>query len=319
MNKEQLIKQFLAKPYALDMGANKLAKWWDVDPQLIKEARRIVRQAMKGSPNKEKKEDRLPKILLFDIETSPLEAYVYQKSVWRSNINDDQVISEWFMLSWSARFLNSDITLSDVSKPKEVLNEDDNRICRSLWKLLDEADMVITHNGFHFDIPNISTRFLVNELNPPSSYSTIDTLQVAKKQFGFTHNSLNGLAKTLGFEPKMKTDFQLWKDCKNGDPKALEYMEQYNRYDVELLELVYLKLRPWILGHPNVGLYLENDQPVCPVCGSSHLKWNGKYVYTSVSKFKALVCEDCNYARIRTRTNEFPKEKRKQLVTTIYR
>lgn len=314
MDKDQLIQQFMAKPYALNMGANKLAKWWDADPGDVREARKAARKAIRVQRG-----GLMPKILLFDIETSPLEAYVYQKAVWRSNIRDEQIISEWFMLSWSARFLHSEETLSDVLTSEEVLKEDDQRISKSLWKMLDEADIVIAHNGDAFDVPNINTRFLIHDFDPPSPYKTIDTMRVAKKQFGFTHNSLNGLAQALGFEPKMETNFQLWKDCKLGSDKALEYMEKYNKYDVELLELVYLKLRPWIAGHPNVGLYLESEVPVCPACGSTDLNWTGKYVYTSVSKFENLRCNKCRYARIRTRVNDYPKDRRKQLVTTIYR
>lgn len=317
MNKEQIIKQFLDKPYALDMGANKLAKWWHSSPQLIKESRRVVRKAMQESLKDTERP--MPKILVFDIETSPLEAYVYQKSVWRSNITDSQVISEWFMLSWSARFLHEGITYSDVLTSKESLDENDERICKTLWEYLDEADIVIAHNGDAFDVPNINTRFLLHDLTPPSPYRTIDTMRVARKQFGFTHNSLNGLATVFGFKPKMHTDFQLWKDCKSGITQALKYMEEYNRYDVELLELIYLKLRPWIANHPNVGLFLEKDYPVCPACGSSNLEWTGKYVYTSVSKFEALKCNDCHYARIRSRQSDYPKDKRKTLVTTVYR
>ena len=66
---------------------------------------------------------------------------------------------------------------------------------------------------------------------------------------------------------KMDTDFELWAQCMQGNDSSLEYMEKYNRYDVELLEEVYLKLRPWIKSHPNVGLYMETEESVCANCG----------------------------------------------------
>ena len=305
-----IIRRFLAKPYAIRMGKNKLAKYWGTTPEIVKQARKSAKVLLLN-----KCHGKLPKILLFDIETSPCKAAVFQNSVWRANITDSQILSEWFMLSWSAKWLDSVDTLSDRLKSKEALAENDERIVKTLWTLLDEANIVIAHNGGRFDLPNMNTRFIVHDMKPTSHYQTIDTLKVAQKQFGFTHNSLNGLAKVFGFEPKMHTDFQLWKDCVAGQTKALEYMEKYNRYDVELLEEVYLKLRPWMARHPNLGLYTENENPVCPKCGSTAMKSTGFY-YTSVSKFETLTCQGCG-SLARRRQSVYPKELRKNLLTTL--
>jgi hypothetical protein len=244
---------------------------------------------------------KLPRVLLFDIETSPLEAYVFQKSVWRTNVTDDQVISEWYALCWSAKWLYDDNVMTQRLTGNEARNEDDKRIVGGLWKLLDEADIVIAHNGDGFDVPNMNTRFILNGFPPPSPYKTIDTKVVATAQFGFTHNSLNALARIFGFEAKKDTDFDLWKRCKSGDERALKYMQEYNVGDVTLLEKVYLRLRPWIRNHPNIGLYVDTKEPICPNCGSTHITWlKDKYHYTGVSKFPVFVCECGAYGRGRT-------------------
>jgi len=314
MNKNSIIKKFLDRPYTIEMGANKLSRWWKVDVEIIREARREVKELLRNVVVNDSK----PKILVFDIETSPLKAHVYQKSVWRSNVTANQVISEWFMLSWSARFLGSTETHSDVLTSEEAIGENDKRIVKSLWHLLDEADIVITHNGDHFDVPNMNTRFVFHDMKPTSPYQSIDTLRIVKKQFGFTHNGLDAIAKVFGFDAKMQTNFQLWVECTSGNEKALKYMEEYNIHDVELLELVYLKLRPWIKGHPNIGLFLEEDIPICPNCGGKELTHTDKYYYTSVAKYETLRCGDCG-AIARMRVNEYPKDLRKQLVVSIYR
>lgn len=242
-----------------------------------------------------------PKVLLFDIETSPLSAYVFQKSVWRANVTSDQVISEWFMLCWSAKWLYDDTVMSARLTGTEAKNEDDSRITKKLWDLFDEADIVIAHNGDGFDVPNMNTRFIINNLPPPSPYQTIDTKAVASKQFGFTHNSLNALARIFGFDAKLDTDFELWKRCVAGDEEALAYMEKYNIGDTELLEKVYLKLRPWIRNHPNIGLYIDSNSTVCPNCGSEHITWvKDKFHRTGTSKFPVFVCECGAYGRGRT-------------------
>lgn len=256
--------------------------------------------------------ERLPKVLLFDIETSPLQAFIFQKSVWKANVGANQVISEWFMLTWSAKWLFDDTVISERLTGKEAKNEDDSRIVKGLWKLLDEADIVIAHNGDSFDVPNMNTRFIVHGLPPTSPYQTIDTKLVASKQFGFTHNSLNGLAKVFGFDEKMDTDFDLWKRCVAGDDEALEYMQKYNIGDVQLLEDVYLKLRPWIRSHPNLGLYVESDGAVCPNCGSHDIDWTKKFYYTQTGKYETFKCRCGAFGR--SRVSALPKSVRKNLV-----
>lgn len=258
----------------------------------------------------------LPKVLLFDIETSPLQAFIFQKSVWKANVGSEQVISEWFMLTWSAKWLFGDQIMSDRLTGKEAKNEDDGRIVKSLWKLLDEADIIIAHNGDSFDVPNMNTRFIVHGLPPTSPYQTIDTMLVARKQFGFTHNSLNGLAKVFGFEEKLDTDFDLWKRCVAGDDEALEYMQKYNNGDVDTLEDIYLKLRPWIKGHPNLGLYVESEEEVCPNCGSSEVSIiPNKFSYTMTSKFPLFRCKCGAYGRVRK--SVLPKAVSKRLLVGL--
>lgn len=311
VTKEEIISKILQKPYTLDMGAGKLSRWWNTTPELIREAKAVAKKTLRRPRKK------LPRILLFDIETSPVKAFVWQQQVWRANIPDDRILSQWFMLSWSAKWLDSQEMMSDVLSSEEALAENDKRIIVSLWKLLDEADIVITHNGDIFDVPNMNTRFLVHNLLPTSPYQTIDTFKVVKKQFGFTHNSLNGVAKMFGFDPKMSTSFALWSKCVAGDKESLLYLEEYNRYDVELLEAVYLKLRPWMFRHPNLGLYTEEEEPVCPKCMSKELEFTG-YYYTSVSKFETYKCSRCG-SLARRRSNAFPKKKRPNLLTTLAR
>lgn len=86
-----------------------------------------------------------PKILIFDIETSPMASYTWGR--WKQNISLDQTISEWFMLSWSAKWLNNPNMMSDVLTPEEALREDDSRITKSMWQLFNEADIVLAHNA----------------------------------------------------------------------------------------------------------------------------------------------------------------------------
>ena len=106
MSLENIIQKFLENPDRMSMGAGKLSKRWKCTREDIYVGRVEARKILKGRTKK----NGLPKILIFDIETTPLEAYVYQKSVWKANIGHDKVISEWFCLTWAAKWLFSDET-----------------------------------------------------------------------------------------------------------------------------------------------------------------------------------------------------------------
>jgi DNA polymerase III epsilon subunit-like protein len=233
-----------------------------------------------------------PKILLLDIETLPLLALVFQKQVWKAKISHDKTLSDWYMVTWAAKWLNSKEIMSDRLTSEEISNEDDSRIVKGLWELLDEADCVIAHNALGFDIPNINTRSIKYNLFPPSPFKIIDTLRVVQSQFGFTHNSLDALAGFFGLEGKTPTTFELWKDCMFGKEEALASMEVYNIQDVIVLEEVYLKLRPYIKSHSNLDLHYDDATPHCPTCGSTKLSLvPDKSFYTQAVKYQLYRCE----------------------------
>jgi DNA polymerase elongation subunit (family B) len=224
------------------------------------------------------------KILLLDIETSPCLAYVW--SLWKEVGSTNMVERDWIVLCWSAKWLGSKEVMSD-----HAIKLDDSACIKSLHRLLDEADIVIAHNGDNFDIKKINTRFLLNGLNPPSQFRTIDTLKQARKHFKFTSNRLDDLGQYLGVGRKKKTGgFQLWRDCIQGVKGAIEKMVRYCCGDVTLLEKVYLKMRPFIATHPNVGALKEGV--ACTKCGSSRVHARG-WAVTNKGRKKRYQCQSC--------------------------
>lgn len=251
------------------------------------------------------------KILIFDIETAPLKSFIW--SIWQNNIGLHMLQSDWFMLSWSAKWLFEEEVVSEVLTREEVLTEDDERITKGLYKLFEEADIVIAHNGKKFDIKRVNTRFLKHGLTPPSPYILIDTLLTLRSKFSLTSNKLDWVASEFfGYEGKIKTDFSLWERCSRGDKEALEEMKKYNEQDVLILEEVYLRIRPWIQPHPNVSLFIDTDKHACPSCGSENLSDAGTYC-TYANEYDAHRCNDCG-AISRKRSSNIPVNRKKTML-----
>ena len=252
------------------------------------------------------------KILCFDVETSPICALVW--GIWDQNIYTDAIINDWHLLSWSAKWLFDDHVMSDVLTPEEALKHDDSRIVKKIWNLLNTCDITISHNGDKFDCKRLNTRFLFHGLPPVSKYKSIDTLLVAKSNFNFTSNKLDYINQYLGLPQKTETGMELWKKAYFGDAKSLKDMEEYCSNDVEILEDLYLKLRPYIHNHPNLNLWSEENVSICPNCGSENINWHGHY-YTYTGRYKSFTCSDCG-ANGRARYTDLDKEKRKTVVRT---
>lgn len=216
------------------------------------------------------------------------------------------------ILSYAAKWLdNGKVYYEDVSNQPEI------DMMRSLFDLLDQADIVVAHNGDKFDLPHVQGRGLVLGLNPPSPYKTIDTVRVARYEFNFPSNSLEYLAIVLGLKNrkdghKKFPGFELWVGVLANNPEAWAEMKEYNIQDILVLEELYLRMRPYMKRHPNIGVFEEQEVPVCPNCGSKHIQYRG-YAHTNVSKFRRYVCNDCG-TWARTRFNVLDVAVRKNLI-----
>lgn len=260
-----------------------------------------------------------PKILIFDIETSPILGYVW--GLWDNNVALNQIHSDWHILSWGAKWLDPEddkVMYMDSRKSKNI--EDDKALLKGIWMLLDEADIVVTQNGKKFDQKKLNARFIIQGMQPPSSYKHIDTLQLAKKHFGFTSNKLEYMAdKICKKYKKLKHEtfsgFELWKECLAGNLKAWKEMEKYNKHDVLSLEELYTKMRPWDTSI-NLNTYHNENTYKC-TCGATSFSKNG-YFFSSVGKYQRYKCTNCG-SEAKDRTNLLSAEKKKSLKSGVNR
>jgi len=258
------------------------------------------------------------RVLLLDIETSPNKAYAW--GLWHELRSTTFLTSNWFIMCWCAKWLNDKKGIMSASIHESSTYkkdpENDKELLLKLQKLLDEADIVIAHNGIKFDCKKINTRFIMNDIKPPSPYKILDTLKATRASFSFTSNRLDDLGKFLKVGKKIDTGgFDLWKRCLNGDKKSWDKMVKYCKQDVILLEKVYKKIRPFIKHHPNSGVYLDHIRPVCPKCGKDKIWYRG-FAYTAAGKFRRFQCIKCG-GWGREKHNLLSKSKKVNLTTNI--
>lgn len=245
------------------------------------------------------------RVLLIDIETAPILAYVW--SLWKQNVGLNQIKEEWYILSFCAKWLGEpEIIYQDIRH--EPFS--DASLMQPLWDLLNEADIIIGQNGKAFDMPKIQARLVMAGFPPPRPYKVIDTLLMAKQQFRFTSNKLEwmtGDSSNLTAIQKSKhakfPGFALWAECLKGNPEAWDEMKEYNIPDVTSMEELYLKLRPWYVGHPNMAVYVDSDKIACPKCASHDVVQDG-FTFTQVGKYELYHCKGCGgYSRGRYTRN----------------
>jgi hypothetical protein len=157
-------------------------------------------------------------------------------------------------------------------------------------------------------------------IKPPAPYKQVDTVKVARKEFNFPSNSLEYLSNVLDLQNKKGghkkfPGFELWLGVLRNDPDAWAEMKEYNVIDILTLEELYLKFLPFMRFHPNVGVYADDPDPVCPKCGGVHITYRG-YAHTNVGRYHRFQCGDCG-GWGRTRYSVFTKEEAQKQMTNV--
>lgn len=246
-------------------------------------------------------------VLVLDIETSSM--LLGGWGLFNQNYSIEQIERDWNLLSYSAKWVGEDeVYYSDVTEKTE------EEILEELHNLLNVADFVIAHNGRRFDMKKIKARMIIKGMQPFSPVRVIDTLEIAKAEFGFTSNKLQYLTQTLCKSHIKSTHakfsgYLLWKEFMKGNPEAIEEMRNYNILDVESLEELYFILAPWSTRLPNFDLYTDEELNMsCWEHVGYHCTNLGKY-----DKYRHNMTGQYR----RGRKNLISKEKREQLLANI--
>jgi len=220
------------------------------------------------------------RIVTFDVENFANLLYSWQTKTYNSRWNAAGVEMPWHILCFAYKWYGEKTQVVSLRqfkgyKPFITRRKDgvffrfpnDRPVMEVLWKILDEAQVVVGWNSKRFDVKKVNARFIALGMKPPSPFLQIDVMQEKKKITASNSNKLDDTGEEWGTGRKLPHQgWPLWMGCAEGDPKAWSKMERYNIQDVILTEKNYLVIRPWMKNHPNLNV-LNNTPRGCPACG----------------------------------------------------
>lgn len=226
------------------------------------------------------------KVLVLDIETSPLLVYVWNLKEQYVGLN--QMVQDWHIMAWSAKWLDAPAKKIHYYDQRNLKAGDDLPILRPLWRLLNEADIVITQNGKAFDAKKINARFMLHGMKPPKNYQHLDTYLIAKKAASFTSHSLEYLSEHFCKKYKKRSHekfagLALWIECLKGNRAAWDEMKAYNIADTLATEELYKRIEPWVSQN------MPNPAHPCP--RRYAVKWDKRR--NSDGVYQVYKCNKC--------------------------
>lgn len=236
-----------------------------------------------------------PVVRFFDLETMPNLVRTWRK--WEQDVIWYERHGYIWSISWSdlnsKKVYHKNITDFPLYKKDKYSDE---ALVKFIWELVNEADVLVCHNGNAFDIKAITGRFVHYKLTPPRPYKTVDTKLLYRRYLNEDSNSLKDIAEKHGLPLKRETGgYELWKGCENGNKKDIEKMKWYNDGDVVTLKAAYDFILPYVTNHPNMAV-LSGDFHGCPNCASSNCQKRGFSVSKgakSIIKKQRWSCMSC--------------------------
>lgn len=129
--------------------------------------------------------------------------------------------------------------LRDTQAWKEGRRSDDSELGARILKVLNEAHILIAHNGLNFDIPYLNSVALKYGM-PRLSKKLIDPVQIARQKYRIGSNALGSLTSFLGLpEDKMPVSSDVWRTALfDGNEASWRTLRERCESDVRILAMV---------------------------------------------------------------------------------
>ncbi len=178
---------------------------------------------------------RAPKVLVLDIETAPIIAYLWDLKINGGYVPASQIKQDRYIMAVGVKWLGQ--SKMHYFDQQGLGPLQDRQLLMNLWPFLDAADIVISYNGESFDSRRITSRYMMHGIKPPSSYRHYDVMKLHKRVADHTSNTLDYVSTHINskFKKLHHTDYPglaLWLACMAEDKKAWKSMKKYNIHDV---------------------------------------------------------------------------------------
>lgn len=212
------------------------------------------------------------KILFYDIETAGVNA-----------MKADLGFVICFGYKWAHEKNTHCLTIDE----QNLHRFDDKKLLKEASKLLNEADVVVTHYGSIFDRRFIQGRLLVNNLPPIAPTKMRDTCMMARSIGNFSSNRLKHLCNILGLgHKKLDNNWPIaWFKVMSGDMRALQGLAKYCKGDVRALEDLYNRIKIFDNNHQRI----VEDRTKCRLCGSD-VQYRG-FSFQINNRYRRFVCK----------------------------
>lgn len=229
------------------------------------------------------------RVLVYDIECSPILAYTWDLKPYRLPI--ENIVEDPRILCIGAKWLGEKrvFLFSEWEHGRQGMLD-------AIHAMFSEADVAVGFNSKSFD-----TRWVLGELaregyNPPAPFAEVDLYREAASLWKLPSHRLAYITKSLNVKTKLDAGgWKTWTSVLAGDPKAQRRMATYCKGDVRSTEELYFRMLPWLKTAPIAALYaddVETDSTMCPRCSSEGLQRRG-FAFTRLGKFARYQCQDC--------------------------
>ena len=234
-----------------------------------------------------------PRILYYDIETTPLMAYV-----WRCG---KQVVRHPQLVKGQDTYNIICITYCwNDGKPAKALTwdyktQDCTQMIEQFDKIIQQADITIGKNSDSFDVKHINTQRMIAGLPglPEWSMYTDDLQKQMKKHFYLPSYTLDYFSEMLGLGGKIKMEFADWihivEQTRGEGKKRFEKMVTYGKKDVEDTRAIWEHCEKHFT--PRFNTAILNGGHSCKTCGSNNIRKNGTR-FTGTTKYQSFYCND---------------------------
>jgi|TARA_Y100000310_G_scaffold342760_1_gene447302 uncharacterized protein YprB with RNaseH-like and TPR domain len=244
--------------------------------------------------NNQSRVDVTDNVMVYDIETSRVKAYIW--GTGKQFVNHNQIQTDTKIISIAWKWIGSDKVHSVVWDK----DHNDKELLITFLKEYNKASMVIGQNNNKFDNKIVNARAAKHRLYIDRYVKSFDIMVMAKRYFRLQSFSMAYMAEYFGLTLKQSHEgIHMWDMIENGTPKEqkeyLKKMVDYNKGDIVTTEELYLTLRCYFGNVTNKAVQKGLPKWACPVSGSKDVRLS-KTIFTEMGTIqRILYCEDSNH------------------------